>query len=188
MIVTILWEDARGILAKGFGAHTLLLACLVDLGVAREDLPRIEAHAKKGNSNVRKALRTDGARLAKAGPVYAVLDRDKIRELWKPGPMPADCKQAIAEQFKLDAPGEYDLVFLEQNIESLLRAALESMASEVPEAPWKPNPDERDRILSRVAWATARERDEVRRRCPSFDRLVTRVAAKLRPVVAARGR
>jgi hypothetical protein len=41
----------------------------------------------------------------------------------------------------------------------------------------KPTPDERDRLLSRLAWGSLKVRTETRNDCPSFDRLVRHVAS-----------
>lgn len=72
-------------LTMGFGPHALLLACLVDkLGVTRNDLDRVVVSApKKGNGNVVRELKERLEKLAKSGPVVAVLDRDRIADLWK---------------------------------------------------------------------------------------------------------
>ncbi|MFH0902366.1 MAG: hypothetical protein V2A73_17170 [Pseudomonadota bacterium] len=191
MIITILWEDQRGVESKGFGPHELLLSCLADdmlLPPGQDQADRFECfrrHLKgvvrsipqKGNSNVRKALQQNGERLARSGPVFAVVDRDKIRELWKnQESIPMDCMTAIRGRFHQDAPGKYDLVFLEQNVETLLVAALALNGQSLKE---KPAPDERDRILVGLARDVPSRRAQLRRDCGSFDRLVTRVAARV---------
>ncbi len=180
MIITVLWEDQRGAEVKGFGPHDLLLACLADdTGGPRDTLKRlVESHPKKGNGNVRAALQRNLAGLSASGPVFAVIDRDKIRQLWRyPGPPPPDCKPGIAEPFRLDAPGDYDLVFLVDNMESLVAAARNALA--VPHPSTKPNPDERDRLLARAAWGARDVRAAIRGSCTSFDRLVARIVRRL---------
>jgi hypothetical protein len=180
MIVTVLWEDQRGGDVLGFGPHELLIACLADdLDLHRWELSqRVQSQPRKGNSNVRKALQKDIAKLSR-GKVLAVLDRDKVRELWKtPGPMPADCMKGITERFRGDAPGDYELLFLVQNVESLLDGARTALCE--PPLDGKPTPDRRDRLLHRCAGASVATRRQVRERCPSFDRLVTRVAEALK--------
>jgi hypothetical protein len=69
---------------------------------------------------------------------------------------------------------------LEENTETLILAAREELAMAPPRG--KPSPDDRDRILSKLAWNPERTlRDGLRRAVPSFDRLVRRVLALLPP-------
>jgi hypothetical protein len=178
MIVSVLWEDQRSTEQRGFGPHELLVSCVADeLRRERKKVEKlVESHPKKGVGNVRKALQLNCQRLARHGPVLAVVDRDKIRELWKvPGPMPPDCIPGIAQRFREDAPGDYDLVLLVENVETLVDAAASAL-NRTP-ASGKPTPGERDRVLATVAWGDPRQRQQVRGRCPSFERLVMRVAA-----------
>jgi hypothetical protein len=185
MIITVLWEDSRGEVAKGFGPHELLVACLDDdLAIGRNRLnDLVKPIPKNGNANVRKALKQDIERLRKAGPVVVVVDWDAIGDLWKyANPRPPACKAGISSCFRQDAPGDYDLVFLEQNIETLVKVACEATAQAGP--PPK-QPDARDGALGRAAWAPENVRQAIREGCPTFDRIVARVAGhvppKLRP-------
>jgi hypothetical protein len=181
MRVTVLWEDSRGVETKGFGPHELLLACVADkIGRERRDVAAlVKSVAKKGVGNVIKALKTDLAKLRSAGPVFAVIDRDKAREIWKPAPLPADCMSAIRTRIATDVGGsEYELVFLVQNMESLIHACGEG--SLMKPQTLKPNPDQRDRILGRAAWeASPAVRLKLLLTCGSFGRLVDRVGAVL---------
>jgi hypothetical protein len=138
----------------------------------------IESHPKKGNANVRGAIERDIVRLANTGPVFAVIDRDKVRQLWKASSRPADCMSGISQQFRHDAPGEYDLVFLIENVESLIKAACAALGERYPNS--KPGPDLRDRLLAKAAWAPNQtSRSEIRKQCPSFSRLVDRISARV---------
>ncbi|MEX1368630.1 MAG: hypothetical protein AB1Z98_36215, partial [Nannocystaceae bacterium] len=85
MQVTVLWEDQRGMQARGFGPHELLVACLADdLGIDRQQLKSfVSSHPKKGVTKVRAALVRDLPRLSTSGPVVAVVDRDKALDLWR---------------------------------------------------------------------------------------------------------
>src|SRR5688572_20489274 len=131
MIITVLWEDQRGVEVKRFGPHELLVACLTDeLGYFPKRL--VASHPKKGNGNVRLALSKDFARLAKSGPVLAVLDRDKIRDLWR-AQRPSDCMTSISQTFRQDVPGNYDLVFLVSNVETLIEVACTALGERAPQ-------------------------------------------------------
>lgn len=185
MLVTVLWEDQRGTQARGFGPHELLLSCLADeLAIPREVLrDHVSSHPKKGVGNVRSALRRDLERLTKSGPVLAVVDWDQVHDLWKDAkPRPPRCKTGLTDRMRQDAPGDYELVFFEQNIETLIHAVCRATGRDVPTS--KPKPDLRDRILARVVWhETEHKRREIRDACPSFDRIVAKTAARLRPVL-----
>jgi hypothetical protein len=175
MRITVLWEDSRGIVLKGFAPHDLLVACIAEkLGRKRVEVDsQISSVPKKGAGNVIKALRRDLSRLTKTGPVFALIDRDKVREMWKTDP-PADCMTAIRERIRKDvASVDYELVLLVQNMESLIDACDDGFRSRLGGR--KPTPDERDRILGRVAWETPSRLPSILKDCPSFDRLVIRV-------------
>ncbi|KAB2930077.1 MAG: hypothetical protein F9K24_17970 [Leptonema illini] len=181
MIVTVLWEDQSSSIRAGFGPHELLVSCPADeLSIERNEIKNlVESNPRKGNGNVRASLKKDLKKLSNSGPVVAVLDRDKILDLWKkPGPPPADCWNEIDTRMKSDAPGEYCLLLIEQNIESLLEAACAALSQPVPEK--KPNPNERDTVLNRAAWENLTVRADIRQRCPSFDRIVRRVTEAIR--------
>ncbi|CAN0509378.1 unnamed protein product, partial [Phaeothamnion confervicola] len=148
-IVTVLWEDQRGVSVKSFGPDVLLKACVADIrGVETKHL--ITAIPKKGVGNVLKALENDLRRLSNSGPVFAVIDRDQIRNSWQPAP--PDCMTGLKERIKDKAPGNYDIVFLVENIETLVAACCEALGLSRPTT--KPNPDARDRILQRAAWGS----------------------------------
>jgi hypothetical protein len=180
MQVTVLWEDQRGVQAKGFGPHALLVACLVDDGVGtHEELKhRLNSIPLKGNGNVRRALRDKAHRILDSGRLFAVFDRDKAHELWSSKENVPNCMSGIAARLKQDAPGDYEVVFLGANIESLLSAAAQALG--FPSPATKPAPDERDRLLGRLTWDTPEARRKTRSTCPSFDRLVQRVASTFR--------
>ena len=181
MIITVLWEDSREGRTKGFGAHELRVACVAErLGRRRYEVGKqISSSPKKGAGNVLRALKNDLHRLTKSGPVFAVIDRDKAREIWKPGPLPADCMTAIRDRVAEHvASTGYEIVFLMQNMESLVDACEEGAVAK--SARQKPSPDLRDRILGKAASESpAVARVAVLSACPSFARLVERVGARL---------
>lgn len=180
MIVTVLWEDQRGVEARGFGPHDLLLACVADeLGIDYKRLrDQVTSSPKKGVSKVRTELQRNFRRLANSGPVIAVVDRDKVIDLWKHSMPPSDCMSGITARFRKDAAGDYDLIFLVRNMETLIEAVCRAMRQDTPSR--KPTPDQRDRILRRAVWGgTPEVRAAIRRDCPSFARIVTRVARAL---------
>lgn len=178
MRVTILWEDQRGGQLKGFGPGELLVSCVAD--ELETDRARISKHVssypKKGNGNVRRALRQDLGLLIKHGPVIAVIDRDKVSELLNTLPStPLGCNGALVKQFRAVTAGNYELVLLVENVETLVDAVVGALGADRPTT--KPTPDERDRMLGRAAWSPSRSiRDDIRGTCPSFDRVVKKVA------------
>ena len=185
MILTVIWEDQRGVLAKGFGPHELLVSCLADdLQPDGAALQRYEVEASvestpmKGNGKVLRTLKSDLARLRRRGPVVAVLDRDRILDYWQPGQRPAACLTAIRRAIFADAPGDYELVLLSENVETLMQACCDATSTTMPLG--KPSPDERDNILGRAAWAHAAVRTQVRAAVPSFERLVSKVREQVR--------
>jgi hypothetical protein len=180
MRITILWEDQQGAETKNFGPHELLLSCLSDqLSMNRNNIkPLIFSIPKKGNSNVRKALQTDGERLANHGPVFAVVDRDKIQDLWrnKLSRLP-NCMSGISQQFHHDAPSTYELIFLLQNMESLLDSTYSALCITAPAN--KPSPNERDGYLMQAVWSNRDIRDQIQESCISFKRIVHKVSNKI---------
>lgn len=182
MIVTVLWEDERGGAPQGFGPHELLLSCLADdLGSPRAWLhERVKSIPKKGRDNLRKALQHEFRRLERFGPVLAVIDKDKARDLWKGRALPPPaCMSGMTARLHEDAPGGYDVVFLERNVDTLVNVACEAMGQPIPTSKEKPN--RRDQLLLPAAWAAFPVRQMIRASCPSFDRLVNRVGRHLRP-------
>lgn len=179
MIVTVLWEDQRGVESRGFGPHELLLTCLSDeLRIDRAGLKQsVASHPHKGNTSLRKALQSNIGRLRKSGPVLAVVDSDQLHDLWPPKPPPPTCISGRVARFRQDAAGDYELVLLVKNMETLIEAACKATHQRV--AKGKPKPDERDALLARAVWGTTDVRQAIRAGCPSFDRLVTRVARHL---------
>lgn len=182
MIVTILWEDQRGVTTKGYGPTALLVACLADtLGLERKEIDnKLSGVPKKGAGNVNKTICNDGARILDAGPLLAVIDRDKVFDhLRQPKPA-TNCMQPVRQAILDQAQGLVcEIVFLIDNMESLLSTCCLALGKEALGS--KPTPDERDSILSQVAWSTPKVRNQVKNGCPSFARLVDRVARPLYP-------
>jgi hypothetical protein len=159
----------------------LLLACVADdLGVHPGSLHRdVRSIPRNGNANVRKALQNDLRHLRKIGPVIAIVDWDKIADLWRHAvPRPAACKQGITARFREEAAGDYHLIFLDRNVETLVALACEGLGHHGP--PPKSH-DARDAVLAKASWAPPSVRQHVRGRCPSFERIVTCVTRYLRP-------
>jgi len=195
MIVTVLWEDQRGVQAKGFGPHELLLSCLVDrCADSSNQADRSRLHEKlrrhvlsvpkKGNGNVLRELTGRLQKLSKGGPIVAVLDRDRIADLWRgrkdvrvPDGM---CHHKV--QIKNDAPGDYEVIFLVENVETLTTALLQARG---PARSGKPTPDERDRILGGATWGDPQRRKGLLEQVPSFARLVSKVAERISPAFTA---
>jgi hypothetical protein len=74
VIITVPWEDRRGVATRDFGPHELLIWCVADaLGMDGWDRGLrqiIHSVPKKGNGGVRAALRGNLSMLAKSGPVF----------------------------------------------------------------------------------------------------------------------
>lgn len=179
MKITVLWEDKLTVLARGFGPHDLLVSCVADdLQCAPEALKgTVVPVPKKGNGNVMRALEQELDKLRRSGPVCAVLDRDKAAELWPAGQRPPACLSGLRTAVSERARGDYELVLLIENMETLVDACCRAMMTDMPRA--KPSPDTRDRILGKLAWGEADARTIVRNAVPSFDRLVRWVARRM---------
>lgn len=179
MKVTILWEDQRGVV-KGFAPQILLEKCIEDsLSLNLEEIRRtLQSVPKKGIGNVVKALKRDGEKLANDGPVLAVIDRDRIHDRWKRDPNPpTNCMSGIKARIASEVAASHEIIFLLDNMESLVKACCESLKRDIPRD--KPTPDQRDRIVAQAAWAGPEVRQEVLTRCPSFARLVSSVCNRL---------
>jgi len=177
MGIWVLWEDQRGS-TRGFGPHDLLLMCLADdLG----QLPfqswwwrEVKPLPKKGSGNVLIALRHNLSKLRDEGEVVAVLDRDKAHKLTDPAMKPSACRAGLLKALRDRAPGPYELIFLEQNIETLVMACCKALGKSQKQS--KPRPDQRDALLKTLAFQPGSEqRKRVRAEVPSFDRLVRKV-------------
>jgi hypothetical protein len=177
--VTVLWEDQRATAAKTFGPHELLVACVAEEleEAPKMVLSRVVSIPKKGNGNVAVALKRDLMRLSDAGPVCAVFDRDKIRDLFGQSSTPS-CISGIKRRIYEDAPGTYEVVLLDRNVETLVDACCRAQQRPAPAS--KQPPDQRDRIVTRTAWGGVGERAAVRAAVPSFNRLVEWVVIQLR--------
>jgi hypothetical protein len=183
MILYVWWEDARNkVKPRNFGPEKLLVACVADeLEVPRAEVQgRIESLPLKGDGNVLRRLR----RVCDVPPgthITVVLDRDQIHEAilrLAPTLRPNDCMQEISQAIRAEAPGDYDLVFLVDNMESLFDACCGARHREPPRG--KPDPLTRDDALNAVAFGQREWRDEIRKRVVSFDRLVSRIAQQLK--------
>lgn len=164
--------------------HELLVACVTDkLGLDRTAVKRqAKSVAKKGNGNVVGEVQKNLTKLRNSGPVVVVLDHDRLAELLRRntgGGLPA-CMSGQTNRLRQIAPGDYEVNFLIQNVETLTEAAAKALGREALKG--KPPPDERDRLLGEAAW---HRHVEVRTRIvsdvPSFARLVNKVAAHFSP-------
>lgn len=179
MIITVLWEDQQ-CKANRFAANDLLVACIADM--IKKDFTGtkfpVESKPLKGNGNIKRLLTKSVRKLNNDGPLFAVFDRDKVVKLWNVSDRPNDCMSGIQNRIRQDAPGEYELVFLCENMESLVEACCKALSRPLPKE--KLDPNERDVLISRVAWSPDPEiRKSVLAECPSFARLVEKVAAVL---------
>ena len=177
MIVWVLWEDQRDARARDFGPHTLLLACIADdLGYPFGKFPqaeRVRASPKKGCNKLLAELKLNLKRLLDDGQLCAVFDRDQAHRLWGSDKQVARCRSSLLAKIKNEAPGAYDVVFLEQNVETLYVACCNALG--LASGTSKPDPVTRDEVLSKVAFRQPELRAKVRADVPSFDRLVRKV-------------
>ncbi len=170
----VLYEDSMAPEARNFGRHALAKACVADdIGREVDDL-LWHAIPLKGNGNVLKNLNNY---LADEPPVVAVYDADKVRSaVGLPGNAPiADVDRTIRQQYANGEIQRLTLVFLVQNLETLLQAAEgcgypNSLV--VHEAVLHKDRIARDRVCHGVAAGPRNVRDCIRRDVPAFDALV----------------
>lgn len=185
-MITLLWEDECGLDARRFGPHVLVVACVADeLGIEMHERRRLEdqllSFPKKGNGNVVRAIREDLADLQRVGPVMAVLDSDQIGGLLGEPLAPDACLVRSAQLTRAKFPGDYRLLLLERSVDTLVTVACSLTAQSIRGK--KATPDERDRVLCKLAWQGSRTgRDDLRARVPTFDRLVGRLGGALESV------
>lgn len=183
MIVTVLWEDQRGDRRNGFAPGALVNACVKDrlAMVAQPIRARIEHVPKKGNGNVLKALKNDFSSLRNDGRVIAVCDRDKFHLLWRDHyEPPHNCMQGLTERVASDCGGPRELVFLRQNMETLLEHCRAALGILTEAAARKPSPEDRDELIERVL-RDRQARAYILAHFADFRRLVDRIAAVLTP-------
>lgn len=193
MIITVLWEDARGGQQKGFGPHALLLQCVADdLGVRAKALEeRVVGRPLKGNGNVRQKVIAEGKQLARRGIFFAVLDEDKVRSpSLAPGTPAGPCLGPVVKHVRahleLLALVHVNLRLLVRNTETLL-ADVGAVTGKPP--PDRKDPNTRDAFIGGSGLldpAGRAKRAALRTRNPSFGRLATCVgqAAGLLPGVS----
>ncbi len=180
MITTLLWEDSRGGPQKGFAAHELLCSCLRDRrGLqAHERFRGLESQPRRGVDKVLDTLKDDYHLVSKKGPVIAVVDRDRVHEhLVRRHPGPTNCKAGIRAGIDAYCGGPREVVFLIDNMETLVEACCKAVGVAPPDG--KPRPDERDRLIDKATRSGADTRSKILVACPSFARLVERVDAVL---------
>jgi len=185
VIIEVVWEDQRGGPQKGFAPGQLVDACLRDRrGLSPYDaLPATVRHnPKKGNANVLRALWRDQPHAQ--GPMFAVLDLDRVDRAFAP-PWPVACKQAVLDRIVADCAEfgvEQDpkhVVFLAQNMETLVNDCLAALGEPLLPPGTKPTPDERDRLIAKAAWRDAATRSSVLERNATLRRLVEKVDATM---------
>lgn len=186
--VVVLYEDSalEGSI-KNYGPHQLVLQCIADVSdVPAWELKRfITAHPANSNSKVQAecrrvppAIGTDGS------PVVAVYDEDKAYKL--PGLARNLCKtqmrQILLHQTSLSAL-QLSIVFLEQNLESVLKELHICAPGLTSPATWQKALQKKLMAREVVLEAASRPsptgeaaRAELLRRMPSLSYLAWRVA------------
>ena len=178
MIVTIWWEDERqGVRSKVYGPDQLLAACVADdLGCNLRVAAKLFRSAPlKGAGKLRSALRDEASRY-ELGPLCAVFDRDKILNLWPAESRPQPCKLGISRALRGDAPGEYELVLLFQNMETVVAETCRVLGRSVPPK----GTVERDKVLQSLAFnGTHAQRQQLRDKVDGLGRLVDWTVRKI---------
>ena len=188
--MTILYEDQLDGDLRGYGPHALVTQCLADRrGFERWVLkPRLDSLPRKGNGNVLRDCRQNFRRLSSRGPVFAVYDDDKIRELIK---LPHQaCKTQVTAYLRKDCAAAESLVIvlLERNLETVIETIFAIEPNIRPEevrvrAIEQKNLTDRDTIFKAAAAPDKRRlRDDLLERMPSLRRLVEKIDEALGPL------
>lgn len=179
MRVTILYEDQNSP-ANQFGPHELLKRCVKKkLDVKNySKLGTLVPIPKKGDGNLKKTLKQDGARLSNSGPLIAVFDMDKVRRCYNLDTNA--CKTMILNKIYLDSElsrQQLTVVLLDRNLESLLDCICQLLGQS---SPTKKDLNRRDIICSDMQMAGDDKLNSLQSLMPSFGRLVEKVAQTLR--------
>jgi hypothetical protein len=186
-ILWILYEDQLSGAPKGYGPHALVTQCLADRrGLERRKLEAVlRSRPLKGNGNVLRDSKQNFRRLSASGPVFAVYDDDKIRELLKLPHQACKAQVTACLQKDCEAPEALVIVLLERNIETVIETIFKIEPgihkSDVREsATQKKNLNDRDMVLHAAAAPDKRRmRDDLLNQMPSLRRLVEKLDAAL---------
>ena len=177
--VIVLFEDARSPAVKT-ALDDLLISCVADtLGIEdRQALrPWLQVSLRKGNASLLDDCRHVDDIARRGELVVAVFDDDKVRRLLGlPGKTPASRVEAAIKK-GCPNPTGLEVVLLEKNMETLLRAARDCQVEAADET-WNSaiagkRLNARDQILKKLAFGARTFRDCVRKRVRSFEQLVT---------------
>jgi hypothetical protein len=184
--VTILYEDKVQGVVKEYGPHALVSQCVCDrLNLAPWEMKSLVPNPRNGNGNVRKDCAQNPPKVARdGGLVFAVYDADRVRELV--GLAGTACKADVKTKLLQECPwnDRLRIVFLEKNLETVLRAVRACDPSISSEEQWRraierKDLSARDIILKAVASPSppARAlRECVLREVPSLAYLVQKIA------------
>ncbi len=186
--VIVLYEDKA---KKCFGLHKLLVACVADNrgGTYSETSALIDGRPLGGNEEVLKACRERFEEVTRSGlPVVALLDNDRIRTAIGVKKNASDTAVRAAITKRCPQPRLLKVVLLEQNAESVVRAArdagVKASVARYEKALGKSgrgSPEARDGILDELALRGApMDRKNLLACSPSFAEFVASVAAHLR--------
>ena len=180
--VIVLFEDSRSPAAKT-ALDDLLISCVADtLDVEdRQALRRcLEVRLCKGNHNLLDDCRHVDDIARRGELVVAVFDDDKVRRLLSlPARAPQNQVEAAIKK-GCPNPAGLEVVLLDKNMETLLRAARDCHVQATDEiwtsAIQRKRLNARDQILKKLAFGARTFRDCVRKRLRSFEQLVTMAA------------
>lgn len=179
IVATVLYEDKIAAGAKEFALHTLVLTMAGEqLGRSLWELrPLVFGNPRNGVDNVLKDIQRRTARLAGAGRLFALIDRDRIAgHLGLPKATSDDVLVRRIKE-KSDAPDRLEVFFLHENLEDVLADA---QTCGGPVAPAKKRPLARDTCLNFMAFRAPRSvRDCLGDEQPGLGALVKALCASL---------
>jgi hypothetical protein len=193
-LITLLYEDKGSGGPNRFGLHELILQCvadqlqaqLPDRVVTRYSLAELAVpNPKNGNGNLRREIRDRKKldRLAKAGPIFALFDSDRIRELLDDDEsIPKDgCNgdQVRSARAKIDANHDrLTIWFLHKKTETVLEAIGSIQPGE------KPDPITRDELFIRFLRSSdAERRANILDKVPTLKRFVAKLTPEFRALL-----
>lgn len=184
--VTILYEDKVQGKVHEYGPHALVKQCVCDrLNLSPWEMKHLIPNPRNGNGNIRRDCAQTPPKIAPGGGfVFAVYDDDRVRGLV--GLAVTACKVDVKARLLQECPwrDRLRIVFLEKNLETVLRALRDCDRSISSDDQWSKAIDRKDLnardIILRAAAAPSpgprRLRECALREVPSLSYLVNKLA------------